>query len=245
MHFQETTVTCWEILGSLQDTEDETERAALTNRVLETYWPPLLEFAKRDFQGRTDHEDIVQAFFLLCWTKGTLGKARKEKGRFRNFLVRCFRRFALNWIRAEKAQRRQPDGGVGSLDEIFEESGDFLVDGDGDEESGAVQEVCLRHVASLALAELKKKCEKQDRLRRYRVFEARYVAPLAAGAKEPTLAELAKKFEYPSEASCKAVLESAYKDFRDIVRSRLTLDTSDNTAIEADWERLWAGKLLA
>jgi RNA polymerase sigma factor (sigma-70 family) len=70
------------------------------------YWYPLYAFARR--QGRTaaEAEDLTQEFFLRLLEKSFLKSAEPEKGRFRTFLLVCFKRFLANEHDRAGAQKR-------------------------------------------------------------------------------------------------------------------------------------------
>ena len=81
-------------------------RAALAT-LCETYWAPVFDFIR--YSGRAsadDARDLTQAFFARVLEKGDFGHARREKGRFRNFLLTAVRHFLANQHDHDHAQKR-------------------------------------------------------------------------------------------------------------------------------------------
>lgn len=77
------------------------------------YWYPLYAFVRRWGYSPHDAQDLTQEFFARLLAKDYLQPVRKEKGRFRTFLIVALKRFLANdWDRA-KAQKR--GGGTAHL----------------------------------------------------------------------------------------------------------------------------------
>ena len=70
------------------------------------YWYPIYAFVRRRGHSREEAEDLTQDFFAQMLEHDTLGKARRERGRFRSFLFASVTNFLANeWDRAH-AQKR-------------------------------------------------------------------------------------------------------------------------------------------
>lgn len=101
--------------------KDSTQAHAALEKLCQAYWYPLYAFVRR--LGRTPHDaqDLVQAFFQLCLEKNYLADAKREKGRFRSFLLLALKRFLANeWDKA-RAQKRGGPHAVISLDSLTAE----------------------------------------------------------------------------------------------------------------------------
>lgn len=94
--------TRWSLVLDAQ----ENNPAALAT-LCSAYWFPLYCYARR--RGMPDAEDLVQSFFERLLSREILGKARRERGKLRNFLLRSFTNFAAEEWRKQGAQKR--DGG--------------------------------------------------------------------------------------------------------------------------------------
>jgi len=91
---------------------DEAPLAALAER----YWMPLYAYSRRRGIGPEDARDLTQSFFVRILEKDVLERASRERGRFRTFLLACFRNFVLNEREKERAAKRGGDIPHRSLD---------------------------------------------------------------------------------------------------------------------------------
>jgi RNA polymerase sigma factor (sigma-70 family) len=85
---------------------DSTAAQEALGELCQTYWYPLYGFIRR--QGRTPHEaeDLTQAFFARLLEKNYVADARREKGKFRTFLLTALKRFLANEWDRQHAQKR-------------------------------------------------------------------------------------------------------------------------------------------
>jgi DNA-directed RNA polymerase specialized sigma24 family protein len=72
----------------------------------ETYWYPVYAFVRRMGDSSEDATDLTQAFFTLMLEKRYLKDARRERGRFRSFLLVSVRHFLSNERDREQALKR-------------------------------------------------------------------------------------------------------------------------------------------
>lgn len=107
--------TRWTVVLAAQDKRSPQAGAAL-EALCRAYWQPLYAWVRR--QGRSPHDaqDLTQAFFERLFEKDWLAPVRREKGRFRTFLLVALKRFlADEWDKA-RAQKRGGGAVVLSLD---------------------------------------------------------------------------------------------------------------------------------
>jgi RNA polymerase sigma factor (sigma-70 family) len=70
------------------------------------YWYPLYAFVRRHGRSREEAEDLTQAFFARFLEKNYLEGLRRERGRFRAFLLAALKHFLANeWDRANRQKR--------------------------------------------------------------------------------------------------------------------------------------------
>jgi RNA polymerase sigma factor (sigma-70 family) len=89
---REFTTTHWSVVLSAGDHESPQAADAL-ERLCRTYWYPLYAYVRRDGSSPEDAQDLTQAFFERFLEKDYLADVRREKGRFRSFLLACLRHF--------------------------------------------------------------------------------------------------------------------------------------------------------
>jgi RNA polymerase sigma-70 factor (ECF subfamily) len=80
------------------------------------YWYPTYAFIRHRGHSVEEAEDLTQEFFARVLEKSYLADARRERGRFRSFLLASVRHFLANeWDRTH-AQKRGGVSGILSLD---------------------------------------------------------------------------------------------------------------------------------
>ena len=82
----------------------------------QTYWYPLYAYMRRKGCGCEDAQDLTQGFFAWLLEKNIMGKAERERGKFRSFLLASFNHFLANEWRRANAQKRGGGHVVISLD---------------------------------------------------------------------------------------------------------------------------------
>jgi RNA polymerase sigma-70 factor (ECF subfamily) len=85
-------------------------------RLCGTYWYPLFAFARRCGHNAVDAQDLTQGFFEALLEKDFLKDAQRERGRFRSFLLACFKHYIAKQHRAARAQKRGGRQVVQSID---------------------------------------------------------------------------------------------------------------------------------
>jgi len=101
--------TRWNIVRLAQEGQGDDAREGL-ERLARTYWYPLYAFARRQGFKEEDAQDLTQSFLARLLTGEGLQSVDPAKGRFRSFLLACFKNF-LNDQR-ERAQAVKRGGGV-------------------------------------------------------------------------------------------------------------------------------------
>src|SRR4051812_27186607 len=103
--------TRWSIvLAAGQQPSSGSQEALAT--LCRMYWYPLYAFVRRLGHQPADAQDLTQAFFTCLLEQEYLQAANKERGRFRSFLLACFRHFLSKRRDRARAQKR---GGGRSL----------------------------------------------------------------------------------------------------------------------------------
>jgi RNA polymerase sigma-70 factor (ECF subfamily) len=85
---------------------DSPEALAALDKLCRTYWYPIYVFVRR--KGHTSHEaeDLTQEFFARLIKGRDLEVVRREKGRFRSYLLVSLKHFLVNeWKRGQTQKR--------------------------------------------------------------------------------------------------------------------------------------------
>jgi RNA polymerase sigma factor (sigma-70 family) len=80
------------------------------------YWYPLYVYVRRRVPDVSEAQDLTQAFFAELLEKNHVGSAKRDRGRFRTFLLTSFKHFlSKEWEKA-KSQKRGGERAPISLD---------------------------------------------------------------------------------------------------------------------------------
>lgn len=97
--------THWSLILAT-DSADPSDAREAVEKLCARYWYPLYSFVRR--QGHSHHsaEDMTQEFITRLLAHDAIAKARRDRGRFRTFLLSALRNFLINeWHRVQAAKR--------------------------------------------------------------------------------------------------------------------------------------------
>jgi len=86
----------------------------------EAYWYPLYAYVRRQGYGSDEAQDLTQAFFARLLDKQYVRDARRDRGRFRSFLLASMQHFLQNTRAYDRADKR--GGGVSPLPLAFDDA---------------------------------------------------------------------------------------------------------------------------
>ena len=87
--------------------EDTAEARTALDALYRTYCDPIYAFIRRRGYDRQDGQDLTQDFFVHLLEKGTLGRADRQRGRFRSFLLGALDHFLAH--AEERAASREAE----------------------------------------------------------------------------------------------------------------------------------------
>jgi RNA polymerase sigma-70 factor (ECF subfamily) len=76
--------------------KDSPAAAAALEELCRIYWYPLYGFVRRQGHSPQDAEDLTQQFFCRLLQKDHFGKADRDRGKFRTFLLVSLKHFLIN-----------------------------------------------------------------------------------------------------------------------------------------------------
>ena len=97
--------TQWSVVKAAAQSGETGARQALAV-LCARYREPLYVFARRIGNAPADADDLTQGFFAHLIEKRTLRAARRERGRFRSFLLTSFRNFIADQRDRDQALKR-------------------------------------------------------------------------------------------------------------------------------------------
>ena len=107
--------TAWSLVLLAGKSSSPTSSEALAT-LCRAYWYPLYAFVRRQGYSPHDAEDLTQGFFAHLLEQHRVGQARREKGRFRSFLLAALRNFLADQRDKAMAQKRGGTATMISLD---------------------------------------------------------------------------------------------------------------------------------
>ena len=97
--------TLWSaVIQAGQSSSDHSREALAT--LCRAYWFPLYAYLRRQGKSPHDAEDLTQGFLLHLMEKETLSRVRREKGKFRAFLLASLQYYLADQRDKQQAQKR-------------------------------------------------------------------------------------------------------------------------------------------
>ncbi len=97
--------TRWSLVLAAGEQRDPAARAAL-DELCRDYWFPIYAFARRRGYAEEPAKDLTQGFFAQLIQNNSVARADAERGRFRTFLLACFKNFLANEYDKRQAAKR-------------------------------------------------------------------------------------------------------------------------------------------
>jgi len=109
--------TQWSLVVAAGDRDHPDAREALATLCAD-YWQPIYVFLRR--QGADDERarDLTQGFFTTLLEKNYVGDARRERGRFRTFLLTSVKHYVANEWDRDRAVKRGGGQPLISIDRL-------------------------------------------------------------------------------------------------------------------------------
>jgi RNA polymerase sigma-70 factor (ECF subfamily) len=110
------TTTHWSLVLNARDPSSPLATEAL-EKLCRTYWYPLYAYVRRLGEDEESAKDLTQGFFARLLEKNYLAQVRRERGKFRSFLLAALKHFVADeWDKA-RAQKRGGGQALISLDD--------------------------------------------------------------------------------------------------------------------------------
>jgi RNA polymerase sigma-70 factor (ECF subfamily) len=183
------------------------------------YWKPIYCYLRGMGFGNEQSKDLVQGFFTdKVLGQSLVQKADREKGRFRNFLLRAVHNYAISARRGDRVcQSLNP-----------EEEDCRTEVGPEDQFNRAWADSLLEEV----LKELEIECSRRDKLTHWGIFHDWLLAP-SPGA-ERTMEQLCRRHGIADASMAYHMIENVKRRFRSVLRDRLSQYAGSHEEIEAE-----------
>ena len=182
--------TIWTQVMKMRESADPEANRAVLDRLCQSYWQPLFQYARRLGNSREHAQDLTQGFFLYVLKSGLFGKADQERGKLRTLLLTSFGRYIHGEYDKATAGIRGGVEGTLSLDAFEEAESNYQAEGD---ESASPEftydKRCAVETLAKVMAELATQCAKVGKLAH---FESLRQFIVASGNEESYGVEAAK-----------------------------------------------------
>jgi RNA polymerase sigma factor (sigma-70 family) len=170
-------LTRWSVIDAARR-GDEADRVRAMDTLCAAYWKPVYKYVRlRWNRAADDAQDLTQGFFVQLIERRLLEKFDPVKSRLRTYMRVCVDSFVMNEEKAAKRLKRGGDVAHVALDfaGAEEELGGTTMDPAAIPSPESLEEFFekewLRGLFELAVEDLRKLCEVNERERTFRLFE--------------------------------------------------------------------------
>jgi DNA-directed RNA polymerase specialized sigma24 family protein len=183
--------TDWGVLKRLKEVS-RSEQEPLLEVLAKKYWTPIFQYLLIQGYDQFESQDLAQDFFVFALETQLFSKADPERGRFRSFLLGSLNNFLLNQRRKKSAQKRHPEGGFASVEELAE-FGYYQPKALINKETPEMifHRAWLREVVRNVLQSLEQEFRNTGKITHFILFRSRVVAPELDGEQPPPLKDQA------------------------------------------------------
>jgi DNA-directed RNA polymerase specialized sigma24 family protein len=96
--------TAWTLVSAAA--EESTRSQEALESLCKLYWYPLYAYLRRRGHPSHEAEDLTQGFFLMFLRRQDVVRVRREKGRFRSFLLTALNHYVLDEATRSRAAKR-------------------------------------------------------------------------------------------------------------------------------------------
>lgn len=198
---------------------DGRQREAVLAEMCRDYWKPIYSYLRAMGFGNEQAKDLAQGFFTdKVLGQDLIGKADRTKGRFRSFLLRSVRNYAISIQRASRPHQsldddREDPGSAGKPEAEFNRAW----------ADGLLQEV---------LAGLELECHQRGKETHWHVFHDWLLDPQIEQAK--TMNEICRQHGVTDASKAYHMIENVKRRFRALLHSRLSQVVTSDTDAEAE-----------
>jgi DNA-directed RNA polymerase specialized sigma24 family protein len=222
--------TRWSLVGRAAQEGTAEQRKALAD-LLTRYMPALrAHLILRKGFDLHQAEDLMQGFLLNKVLEHSLiSAARRDRGKFRSFLLTSLDRFVVSQIRHERRCKRY-SANVVSFDEVpgLEPASQESLD--------AFDVAWARELLAEALKRMQQECTNRPEV--WGVFEARLLAPMLYDVPPMRYEQLIERFNLESPVRATNLLVTAKRMFVRVLRAMIAEYEPDELKIDLEIEAL-------
>lgn len=226
--------THWSVVLSAGRNDTPRARASLA-QLCQTYWYPLYAFVRRQGHSAPDAQDLTQEYFARLLETNSLEQVRREKGRFRSFLLASLKHFLANeWDRA-RALKRGGGQELISLDGDSAETRYGLEPAHGETADRIFNRRWALTLLDATLARLREEFVTENKTKLFE--ELKFT--LTADRSTTSYAEAAKELGL-SEGAVKVAVHRLRQRYREVLRTEIANTVATPDEVEEELRQLFA-----
>jgi RNA polymerase sigma-70 factor (ECF subfamily) len=206
--------THWSLIEGLKDGSDKD--GALIGLLLRTYWKPVYCYLRHKRYDNEQAKDLTQDFFHeVVLNRRLVGRADKDKGRFRSFLLFALNQYLINQERDQRAQKRIPRERLASLDMV--ELPDLPQSLSQATAEDSYHYAWLSALLERATLEVKTACQKQGMEVHWALFRDRILQPILGHSSPTSLPQLCKQYGLEDTKKASNMIVTVKRRFRSVL----------------------------
>lgn len=226
--------THWTLIEDVKVSPDKDRK--LVGLLLKAYWKPVYCYLRRKGCDNEQAKDLTQDFFdEVVLNRHLVGRADKDKGRFRSFLLYALNQYLINRDRDEKAQKRIPRERLVSLDiaELPDLPQSFVEATAEDSYHYAWLSALLERVIS----EVKAACQEQGMETHWALFKEHVLRPILGSGDPAPLMELCEKYSIEDPKKASNMMVTVKRRFRAVLieHVRCSVVAEEQTSEELEY----------
>ncbi|MHC4626341.1 MAG: RNA polymerase sigma factor [Planctomycetota bacterium] len=206
--------THWSLIEHLKDGSDTD--GALIGLLLRTYWKPVYCYLRHKGYDNEQAKDLTQDFFhQVVLNRHLVGRADKDRGRFRSFLLYALNQYLINRDRDERAKKRIPRERLASLDVV--ELPDLPQSFSQATAEDSYHYAWLSTLLERATAEVRAACQKQGMETHWALFHERVLQPILGHGDPASLSQLCENHGIEDTKKASNMIVTVKRRFRSVL----------------------------
>jgi len=217
--------THWSLIEDVKASPDK--NGALIGLLLQTYWKPVYCYLRRKGRDNEQAKDLTQDFFHeVVLNRHLVGRADKDKGRFRSFMLYALNQYLINHDRDDRAQKRIPKKKLAPLDTA--ELPDLPQSLRTATAEDSFHYAWLSTLLEQVTAEVKTACQEQGMETHWAIFKEHVLEPILGVGDPVSLSQLCEIYGIEDTKKASNMIVTVKRRFRSVlmehVRSTVVSD---------------------
>ena len=206
--------THWSLVEDIKAGSDES--GALIGLLVQTYWKPVYCYLRRKGRDNEEAKDLTQDFFHeVVLSRHLVGRADRDKGRFRCFLLYALNQYLINRDRDDRAQKRIPREKLAYLD--VTELPDLPRGFEQATAEDSFHYAWLSALLERVVAEVRTSCQEQGMQTHWAIFRERVLEPILHRTEPTSLTQLCDSYGIEDTKKASNMIVTVKRRFRSVL----------------------------